>query len=96
MDIVSVVVQLVSGVVGGNIGGMLLKRYSLGMAFNSVAGLTGGVLGGQLLGMPTSGGEAAAATGVSAILSNIASSGVGGLVVMLVVALLKAMVGKPS
>jgi len=42
MDIVVLIIQLLSGAVGGNIAGSLLKNYSLGTMWNSVVGILGG------------------------------------------------------
>lgn len=82
MNIAALLGQLVSGVVGGNLAGALLKKFNLGPIGNSIAGLVGGGLGGQLLGMLTSGGAASAvpASGMdlSSILSSVAGGGVGG------------------
>lgn len=50
MDITSLIIQLLSGAVGGNIGGVLNKAKSLGPLMNTVLGAIGGVGGGQLLG----------------------------------------------
>jgi uncharacterized membrane protein YeaQ/YmgE (transglycosylase-associated protein family) len=50
MDITSLLIQLVSGAVGGNIAGMGLKKYSLGTLGNSIAGILGGGIGAQILG----------------------------------------------
>ena len=98
MNIAALLVQLVSGVVGGNIAGALLKKFDLGPIGNSVAGLVGGGLGGQLLGMLTSGGAAAAvpASGMdlSSILTSVAGGGVGGAVVMAIVGLIKSQMSK--
>jgi len=44
-------IQLVSGALGGNVAGKLLKNMSLGTLGNSIVGILGGGLGGQLLGM---------------------------------------------
>ena len=49
MDIVTLLVQLISGAVGGNIAGSLLKKLSLGPVGNSIVGVLGGGLGGVLL-----------------------------------------------
>lgn len=49
-------VQLISGAVGGNIGGALLKQFSLGPVGNSIAGIVGGGIGGQILGALMGGG----------------------------------------
>lgn len=45
------IIQLVSGAVGGNVAGSLMKESSLGVVGNSIAGIIGGGLDGQLLGM---------------------------------------------
>ena len=45
------IIQLVSGAVGGNLAGSLMKKFSLGTLGNSIVGILGGGLGGQLLGM---------------------------------------------
>mgnify|MGYP000623831868 CR=1 FL=1 len=45
MDIVSLIIQLLSGAAGGNIVGSVLKNISLGTVGNSIAGILGGVLG---------------------------------------------------
>ena len=47
MDIVTLLVQLISGALGGNVAGSLLKNLSLGTVGNSLAGIVGGGLGGQ-------------------------------------------------
>ena len=49
MDIVSLLIQLVSGALGGNVAGALLKNLSLGTVGNSLAGIVGGGLGGTIL-----------------------------------------------
>jgi uncharacterized membrane protein YeaQ/YmgE (transglycosylase-associated protein family) len=50
MDLMSLLIQLVSGAVGGNVAGLLNKARSLGPLVNTVLGAIGGVGGGQLLG----------------------------------------------
>ena len=50
-NLVPLIIQLVSGAVGGNIAGSLMKKSSLGTLLNSLAGIVGGGIGGQLLGM---------------------------------------------
>jgi hypothetical protein len=42
MDIVPLIIQLVSGAVGGNVAGGLLKNLNLGTLGNSIAGILGG------------------------------------------------------
>ena len=80
-------VSLISGGVGGNIAGALLKNFSLGPIGNTIVGLIGGGAGGQLL----------SAMGVlqsSGIVGDIAGSGVGGAVLMIIVGLIKNAIAK--
>lgn len=72
-QILNIVIQLISGAVGGNIGGALFKNLSLGTAGNSIVGILGGGLGGQILGMLGLGGAGAAAGGmdIGAIVSSV-------------------------
>jgi len=101
------IIQLVTGAVGGNVAGKLLKNLSLGTVGNSISGILGGGLGGYLLGMLGLGG--AAASGVdttvaadavaggmdmSSILGSVAGGGVGGGVVMAVVGAIKNAMSK--
>jgi hypothetical protein len=99
MNLVPLIIELISGAVGGNIAGALLKQFSLGPVGNSIAGIVGGGVGGQLLGMlvPAIGG---AATGggfdVGALVGQIAGGGVGGAIVMIIVGLIKQKMGGGS
>ena len=99
MNIVALIVKLVSGAVGGNIAGAILKKYNLGPIGNSIVGLLGGPLGGYLLSMLTGGHAAAAGASaggmdLSSIVSSVAGGGVGGGVLMAIVGLIKAQMGK--
>ena len=81
MDIVTLIVQLVSGAVGGNIVGSQMKNFDLGGVGNSIAGILGGGVGGQILSalIPSLG--AAAQSGgvdIGSIIGQIAAGGVGG------------------
>jgi len=91
MNIVALIVQLISGAVGGNIAGSMLKKFSLGTTGNSIVGILGGGLGGQILGMLGMGGLAAGggALDIGSIVSSIASGGVGGGVLMTIVGLIR-------
>ncbi|CAM1352250.1 hypothetical protein [Tenacibaculum crassostreae] len=80
------IISLLSGAVGGNLAGALLKKFSLGTLWNSVVGILGGGLGAQLLGMLD--------IDISGIIGNIAGSGVGGAVLMVIVGLIKSAMGK--
>ena len=68
MNIVALIIQLVSGAVGGNIAGLLMSKFNLGPIGNSIAGIVGGGLGGQLLSMVTSGGAATAGASAGVLL----------------------------
>lgn len=80
------IISLLSGAVGGNIAGALLKKYSMGTLWNSVVGILGGGLGAQLLGMFN--------IDISGIIGNIVGSGVGGGVLMVIIGLIKSAMKK--
>jgi len=67
MNLLPLIIELISGAVGGNIAGALLKQFSLGPIGNSIAGIVGGGVGGQLLGMlvPAIGGAATGGDSIS-------------------------------
>ena len=100
MSLIPIIIQLISGGIGGNIAGALLKKFNLGPIGNSIAGIVGGVGGGQLpsllTGAGASAGAAAAASGldIPSLLSNVGGGGVGGAVVMIIVGLIKAQMSK--
>src|ERR1700679_544763 len=102
MRLSRIIIQLLSGGIGGSIAGALLKEFKLGPIGNSIAGIVGGVGGGQLLSLLTGAGAgagAAAAGGgldISSLLSNVGGGGVGGAVVMIIVGLIKAQMSKSS
>lgn len=90
MDITSLIVEAVSGAVGGNVAGAAMKEKSLGAVGNSIAGIVGGGLGGTILQSVL--GSAAAGGGgmdMQSILANVGGGGVGGAILMVVVALIK-------
>ncbi len=100
-QILAIIIPLISGAVGGNVVGALAKNLSLGTLGNSLSGIVGGVGGSQLLGMLMGGGTAAAATAATAggvdigtILTQVASGGVGGGVVMAIAGVIKGMMAK--
>ena len=82
MNWIALIIQLVSGAVGGHLAGGAMKNMNLSMIVRTVAGAIGGVGGGQLAGMLMTGGTAAAASGmdIGAIITQILSGGVGGAV----------------
>jgi len=74
-----IVIQLVSGLIGGNLAGAGLKGKSLGSTGNSIAGALGGLGLGQLL--PLLGlGDGASATDMGSILTSVLGGGGGGAI----------------
>lgn len=93
--LINLIIQLISGAVGGNIAGVALKDYSLGTLGNSIAGVVGGGVGGWLLqSLVPALAQTASTTDWSAVVGQVASGGVGGAVLMIVVGVLKNMMGK--
>ena len=87
MDIANLLISLVSGAVGGAIVGAALKDQSLGGLGNSLAGILGGGVGGlalQDIGAYAGGGG----LDPGSLLSNIASGGVGGGILMVIIGLI--------
>lgn len=82
MDILNLLIQLVSGAAGGSIGGAMFKNVSQGTLGNVLSGIIGGGLGTQIinsmLGIANS--ASAANLDAGAIASQIAGSGIGGVV----------------
>ncbi len=88
------IIKLVSGAVGGNVAGAVMKDKSLGVVGNSIAGILGGGLGGfvmQLLGMAQAGG-----LDMGAVVSSVASGGIGGAVLLVVAAIVKGMMASKA
>ena len=49
MNIISLIIEIISGAIGGNVAGAAMKESSLGTVGNSIAGIVGGGLGGTIL-----------------------------------------------
>jgi len=95
MNIISLIIEVISGAVGGNVAGAAMKENSLGTVGNSIAGIVGGGLGGTIL--QSIMGTAAAGGGsldLTTILSNVAGGGVGGAILMAVIGLIKNQMAK--
>ncbi|WLD65892.1 MULTISPECIES: hypothetical protein [Pseudomonas] len=84
--LISLLIQIISGAVGGNLAGM--TKQSLGTGLNTFLGGVGGLMLGQLASVltGTSGGEA---LDVAAVGSNIVGGGIGGLVLAWIVGFIK-------
>ena len=95
MNIVSLIIQLISGAVGGNVAGAAMKESSLGTLGNSIAGIVGGGLGGTILQMVMGTAADGGGLDLQSILANVAGGGVGGAILMAIVGIIKnKMAGK--
>ena len=95
MNIVSLIIELISGAVGGNVAGAAMKENSLGTLGNSIAGIVGGGAGGMIL-QSIMGGNAApgGSMDLTSILSNVAGGGVGGAILMAIIGIIKNQMAK--
>lgn len=91
MNLTALIIQLISGAIGGNAVGSVAKDMSLGPIGNTVAGALGGGIGGQILNAVLGLGGAAAASGldIGSIVSGFATGGVSGAVTALVIGFIK-------
>ena len=94
MEIVSIIIQLIAGAVGGNAAGAGLKKASLGSTGNSIAGAIGGLVLGQIVSRMTGGAvpaDAVATSGldIGSIITSLISSGIGGAALTAIVGLIK-------
>lgn len=100
MDIMSLLIQLIIGAVGGNAAGKAMPDKSLGTLGNTIAGAIGGLGGGQILDILLGGGGtmatdvAASGLDIGAIIQDVAGGGIGGAVLTIVVALIKGAMNK--
>jgi uncharacterized membrane protein YeaQ/YmgE (transglycosylase-associated protein family) len=87
-NITAIIIQLISGAIGGNVAGSLMKDSSLGTAGNSIVGILGGGLGGQLLGLL---GVAVGGGGmdIASIVGSIAGGGVEGAMLLAIIGFIK-------
>jgi len=101
-NLVPLLVQLASGAVGGNVAGAAMKDKSLGTLGNSIVGILGGGIG-AIGGDGGIGGQLLNALGVavqtggadlSTVAGNVGTGGVGGAVLLIVVALVKKLLNK--
>jgi uncharacterized membrane protein YeaQ/YmgE (transglycosylase-associated protein family) len=100
-SLLPIIIQLVAGAIGGNAAGKAMPEKSLGTLGNTIAGVIGGFGGGQLLNillgsgaMPADAAAAASSMDIGAIIQDIAGGGIGGAVLMVVVAIVKGMMNK--
>jgi hypothetical protein len=92
MDVTSLIIQLISGAIGGNAAGSVAKDTGLGPLGNTIAGALGGGVGGQILNSLLGLGGAAATSGldIGTIVSAFLTGGVSGGLTALVIGLIKS------
>ena len=93
MGIVNIIIQLVSGAVGGIGAGKIMPKLSLGNIGNIIAGIAGGGLGGLVLNALNIG-TSTGGLDISSILTSILGGGVGGGALMGIVSMVKSLVSK--
>lgn len=92
---INLIIQLISGAVGGNVAGAALKDYNLGTLGNSIAGIVGGGIGGQILAaLVPALAQQASSMDIGSIIGQVAGGGVGGAILMVIVGVLKNMMAK--
>ena len=79
-----IIINLLSGLAGGNAAGGLLKKFNMGTIWNSITGMLGGLGGGQLLNLLNTGGGDA-----STVITQILSGVGGGAVLTAIVGFIK-------
>jgi len=92
--LITLIVQLVAGAIGGNAAGAALKDYGLGMLGNTITGAIGGGLFGQLLQALLAGGSGG--LDIGALLGQIAGGGVGGAVLTVIAGVVKSAMAGPQ
>ncbi|HUL19272.1 MAG TPA: hypothetical protein VLV29_08410 [Steroidobacteraceae bacterium] len=84
-------ISLITGAIGGNVAGAIFKNLSLGPLGNTIAGVVGGGAGAEILRLVLGSGAAG-----GSVVGNVASSGVGSVVLMLIVGLIKNATAKKA
>jgi len=92
-SIITLIIQLMAGAVGGNVAGIAMKQFDLGTVGNSIAGIVGGGIGGHLLGMVLDAGASGGALDIGSIVAQIAGGGVGGGVLIAIIGVIRRMMG---
>ena len=81
-----ILISLLTGALGGNIAGALLKKFSMGTLWNSIVGILGGGLGAQLLSM--------LGIDLGGIVGSIAGGTAGGGVLMAIIGIIRGAMSK--
>jgi uncharacterized membrane protein YeaQ/YmgE (transglycosylase-associated protein family) len=101
MDLITTIISLISGAVGGNLAGSAMSQKNLGPIVNTIAGLVGGGAGEfilQAFGIITAASGAAGGGGfdLTQIISSVAAGGVGGGALTAIITAIKDAVQKKS
>jgi hypothetical protein len=94
MEFLPLIIQLVSGAVGGNAIGKIFSGLNLGTLGNSVAGILGGGLGGTALSMLGVDAGPSGAMDLASIAGSVGSGAVGGGILMTIVGFVKKLLSK--
>src|SRR6185312_11410696 len=90
MTIITLIIQIVAGIIGGNAVGAGMKNMSMGGAGNTIAGGVGGLAGGWILSQLA--GMGYDASSIGPIIGQIVGGGVGGAILTAIVgAIMKSM-----
>ncbi|MFV0299185.1 MAG: hypothetical protein ACK5JT_24045 [Hyphomicrobiaceae bacterium] len=92
MDVSGIIIQLVSGALGGYFAGTLFKKISLGVPGNMIVGLIGGAIGVHVLRMVLGMHGELGAADWPAVVQGVAGGGVGGSAIMMFIGSLKKFV----
>lgn len=98
MDITSLIIQVIAGIVGGNAAGKGMKNVDLGGLGNTIAGAIGGGVAGQILQalIPALAGAAEGGLDVGSIIGQLVGGGAGGAILTIVAGLIKSAMGGQS
>ncbi len=94
MEYLPLLIQLISGALGGNVAGSLLKNLSLGTLGNSIAGIVGGGIGGQILEQVFHTAVAGGSLDPVSIITQIIGGGAGGGILMAIIGAIRGAVAK--
>lgn len=93
MSVTELLIAIIAGAAGGNVASNLFRRYSLGMAGNTVTGVIGGVLGSKILSGLT--GQAATdGITIGLVILHLIGGGVGGALLQVIAGAVKGAMGK--
>jgi len=93
MDIINLLIQVLSGAVGGNVAGTLSREGGFGPPANTLAGAIGGGIGGQILTALLSLASARTAAGgfdLAGFVSQLLAGGISGGVLTAIVNMIRA------